>query len=92
MFCFPKGLNSFSREVNTLVKIRRNYTTTGRFLLLLDSKYEEDKTHRTTRGLRRSIKCLDIQYFGNVINVFQKCTALLHLTHPSLKAMRLHIT
>lgn len=38
-----------------------------------------------------SFQCLDIQYFGNGIYVFPKGTALMHLTHPSLKAMRFNI-
>lgn len=37
------------------------------------------------------VRCSDIQYFGNAIYIFQKGTALLQLTHQSLRAMRLNI-
>lgn len=92
MLCLPKGLkNYFSSEVNILMKLRSKYTITGGFLLLLDLKYE-NRTHRNTWSLWRSVKFSDIQYFGNVIYVFQKGTVLLYLIHPRLNVMRPNIT
>lgn len=51
-------------------------------------KINHTEPHEVFEGI---VKYSDTQYFGNAIYTFQKGTAILHLTHQSLQAMRLNI-